>query len=258
MSTYKSFAVVGAGKIGMPVLNALAAKNVSVVLLSRPEGEAKPVPAGVQVFKVDHSDATAVAAVFKAHEVEVVVSTITSMAVAAQKSLVEAAKLATVKLFTPSEFGMPPDGHAEGPFAAKGHVAEQLKAAGIPSIRFYTGMFIEFIPWLIGYPEDGKIGIVGKGEVPVSFTSIQDIAGERRSLNELGPLFKTTVEHVQYITGELGGLRTGLLGIIDSGESSTGWDATAKAEGSGSNAAGSANALWPGHQWKTIKDVHNL
>jgi hypothetical protein len=43
--------------------------------------------------------------VFKEHKVDVVLSTVTTAATAAQKSLVDAAKLAAVKLFLPSEYG---------------------------------------------------------------------------------------------------------------------------------------------------------
>jgi hypothetical protein len=40
-----------------------------------------------------------------------------------------------------------------------------------------TGAFMEGIPWLVGYNEHGKIIVVGKGEAPVSFTSVGDISG---------------------------------------------------------------------------------
>ncbi|KAJ7454741.1 hypothetical protein FB451DRAFT_1279191 [Mycena latifolia] len=250
MSAYKSFAVVGGGTIGLPIV-------------------------------IDFTDASALAAVFKQHNVDVVLSTITTTAAAAQKPLVDAAGLAAVKLFVPSEYGMPTDVPAEGPLGAKNQIAADLKAAGIPSTRFFVGIFTEFIPWLVGYANHGKIRIVGKGEVPVSFTSIGDIAGfvayvlttfppselenrifrlegDRASLNDLGAQFKTSVEHVDSITGEAGELKTILLTIVETGAGSTGWDATAKTEGSGSKAAGSANSLWPGHQWQTIKEVYNL
>ncbi|KAJ7454696.1 hypothetical protein FB451DRAFT_1279004 [Mycena latifolia] len=279
MTTYKSFAVVGGGTIGLPIVSALAAQNVSVLLLSRPEAATKTVPVGVQVATVDYTNAAAVAAVFKEHQVEVVLSAITTMAAAAQTSLVEAARLAAVKLFAPSEYGMPTEGQAEGPLGAKNQIAEALKAAAIPTIRFYVGIFTDIIPWLVGYSEHGKIRIVGKGEVPVSWTAVADIAGfvahvlttlppselenralrlegDRASMNDLGALFKTSVEHVDAIVGEEG--KTWLMTAMDTGAGSTGWDEATKAEGSGNKAAGSGNALWPGHQWRTIKDVHNL
>ncbi|KAJ7454839.1 hypothetical protein FB451DRAFT_656431 [Mycena latifolia] len=281
MSTFKSFAVVGAGTIGLPIVNALAAKGVSVVLLSRPESSPKAVPSEVQVAKVDYSDASAAAAVFKEHKVEVVLSTLGTPASAAQKPLVEAAKLAGVKLFAPSEYGMATDGYEEGVLGDKKRIAEDLKAAGIPSARFYTGLFPEIIPRLVGYSEHGKVRIVGKGEVPVSFTSIPDIAGfvahvlttfpptelenrgfriegDRASMKDFGVLFQTSVEHFDRIPGEGGEFRTFLLTVVESGAGSTGWDEVTKSEGSGSNAAGSSNALWPGHKWQTIKEVLKL
>ncbi|KAJ7751903.1 hypothetical protein DFH07DRAFT_825835 [Mycena maculata] len=281
MSSHRSFAVVGAGSIGLPIVGALAAQNVSVILLSRPGSTTKAVPSGVQVVKVEYGDASAVAEVFKQHKVDVVLSTIATPALEVQKSLVEAAKLAAVKLFAPSEYGMPTEGHTEGFLGEKNRFAESVKAAGIPYVRFYTGMFTEWVPWLVGYSDHGKFRVVGTGEVPISITSISDIAGfvahvlttlppselenrafrlegDRKSLKELGLLFKTTVEQVDLITGEAGDVKTRLMTIVDTGAASTGWDEANKVEGSGSNAAGSARAFWPGHQWKTVKDVHNL
>ncbi|KAJ7119613.1 hypothetical protein C8R44DRAFT_788512 [Mycena epipterygia] len=279
MSTYKSFAIVGGGTVGMPIVNALAARNVSVVLLSR-QGLAptKSVPSGVVVTKVDTSDVTAVAAVFTEHKVDVVISTINTSAVEAQTVLVDAAKIAGVKLFAPSEFGMTTEGQVNNP---KNQVIEHIKTVGIPYARFFNGMLTEFVPFLVGFKEHGKIQIVGKGDVPVSFTSLADVAGfvayvlttlpptevenrifrlegDRACLNDLGPMFKTEVEHLDKITGPMGDMKTYLMTVAGTGVGSTGWDVAKKAEGSGNHAAGSANALWSDHQWKTIRDVHNL
>ncbi|KAJ7471935.1 hypothetical protein FB451DRAFT_1339635 [Mycena latifolia] len=281
MSAYKSFVVVGGGTFGMPIVKALAAQNASVVLLSRhglDDAKAKVVPAGVEVVTTDYADAAALAATFTEHKVDVVISTIATAAVGAQTILVDAAKLAGVKLFVPSEFGMATDGQSENP---KEKVAEYIKTVGIPYARVFSGMAIEFLPWLVGFPEHGKIRIVGKGEAPISFTSIADVAGfvahflttlppadvenrifriqgDRACMNALGPLFKTEVEHQDEIAGPMGELKTRLLTLADTGVGSTGWDAVDKVERSGDGEAGSANALWPDHQWKSIKDVHNL
>ncbi|KAJ7144909.1 hypothetical protein C8R43DRAFT_1198206 [Mycena crocata] len=280
MSAYKSFAVVGGGTLGLPIVDALAAQNVSVVLLSRPNSASKTVPAGVTVAEVDTTNATAVAAVLQKHQVDVVLSTTATAASAAQKSLVDAAKLANVKLFVPAEYGVPTVGHSEGLLGDKNKIAEYLKSVGIPSVRIFTGPFVEFVPWLLAL-SDGKIKLVGKGEAPVSFTSIADIAGfvahvlttlpavelndrifrlqgERASLASLGPLFSATIEHVEVIEGELGEFKTGLQKAMNTGAGSTGWDGVRNVEGTGASAAGSANALWPGHQWKSIKEVHGL
>ncbi|KAJ7351506.1 hypothetical protein DFH08DRAFT_776085 [Mycena albidolilacea] len=179
MSAYKSFAVVGGGTVGLPIVNALSAKNVPVILLSRPGAAAKTVPSSVQVVHVDFGDGAAVAAVFKEHKVDVALPTITTLASGTQKPLVNAAKLAAVKLFVPSEYGPPTDGYTEteSPLGAKSALTAYLKSVNLPSTRIHTGTFIEFIPWLVDYGNGGKIKVVGKGETPVSFTSITDIAG---------------------------------------------------------------------------------
>ncbi|KAJ7779367.1 hypothetical protein DFH07DRAFT_901286 [Mycena maculata] len=287
MFTHKSFAVVGGGTIGLPIVRALTSYNVSVVLLSRPGSPSKTVPSTVKVVQVDFNDVAATAAVFKRHKIDVVVATIGKAAVLVQKSLADAAKLAAVKLFVPSEFATPTDGEPEGshnPVAGIGdkcEVAEYLKSHNIPSARVFTGVFIESLPWLVGYSEHGKIRIVGKGEAPVSYTSVHDIAGfvahvvttlppsalkdrifrlqgDRASLNDLGAQFKTSVEHVDRITGEGGAVKTELLTLLSSGAGSTAWDETNQVERTGNEAAGSANVLWPMHRWRSIREVHNL
>ncbi|KAJ7620748.1 hypothetical protein DFH06DRAFT_64257 [Mycena polygramma] len=280
-SAYKSFAVVGGGTVGIPIVAALAAQNVSVVLLSRPGSAAKTVPSGVPVVQVDFTHTEAVAAVFREHKVDVVLATMNGHVAAAQKAVVDAAKLSAVKLFVPSEYGMPTDGYTEGPHADKNKIAADLKSLGIPSTRIYTGIFTEIIPWLVGYPEHGKIRIIGTGTVPVSFTALTDIAGfvahilttlppseledrsfrlegERASLNDLATFFNAPVEHVPAITGEESAVKTFLFNVLESGAGSTGWDEASKVERSGSEAAGSGNAAWPGHKWRGIREVLGL
>jgi nucleoside-diphosphate-sugar epimerase len=130
MSAYKSFAVVGGGTIGLPITEALAAHGVSVILLSRPGSSLKPVPSSVEVIQVDYNDTTAAAAVFKQYKVDVVISTVNILGLMAQKSLVDAAKLAAVKLFVPSEFGSPTDGQPEGVDNPLGGIGAKNKIAG--------------------------------------------------------------------------------------------------------------------------------
>ncbi|KAJ7806864.1 hypothetical protein B0H14DRAFT_3091354 [Mycena olivaceomarginata] len=276
MKAYKSFAVVGAGTIGLPIIGALATQNVSVVLLSRPGSPPKTVPSGVKVIQVDYNDATAVAAVLTRHRVDVLLST---------TALVDAAKLSGAQLFVPSEYATPTDHQPPGTdnplggTGTKNRIAEYARSVGVPSLRVFTGPFTEGIPWLLVLAEHGKIIAVGKGEAPVSFTAVPDIAGfvayvltslppselqdrifrlegERTSLNDLGLQLGTAVEHVDRIEGDE--LKTGLLKLLDSGPGSTGWDEAHKREGSGNDAAGSANELWPGHSWKSIKEVLQL
>ncbi|KAJ6535207.1 hypothetical protein DFH09DRAFT_992841 [Mycena vulgaris] len=282
MSSYESFAIIGAGALGSTIVAAFAAQNLPVVVLARPGSKSTDkLPAGAKLATVDTSDAAAVAAVFKEHTVDVVLSTVTGHAIGAQKSLIEAARAANIKLFVPSEYGVPTEGLNEGIWAEKNQIAEQLKSAGIPSLRIYNGLFIEYIPWLFLNAETKKIHIVGKGEAPLSATALPDVAGfvvhvlttlpsaelenkifriegERTKANDLGALFKTAVEYVTEIPGEMGDIKTMVATELDSGLGSTGWSVVTKSEGTGDAAASSANKLWPGHHWKTIKEVHGL
>ncbi|KAJ7862401.1 hypothetical protein B0H14DRAFT_2157977, partial [Mycena olivaceomarginata] len=83
-------------RLGTLILSALAAtEKISIILLSRP-GSSKTAPPGVLVVPVDYTDVNAVSSVFKEHKVDV--------------PLADAAKLAAVKLFVPSEFGSPTHG----------------------------------------------------------------------------------------------------------------------------------------------------
>ncbi|KAJ7065667.1 hypothetical protein C8F01DRAFT_1351662 [Mycena amicta] len=281
-SSYKSFAVIGAGALGSTIIAAFVAQNLPVVVLARPGSKrTDKLPAGAKLAVVDTGDAAAVAAVFNAHSVDVVLSTVTGHAIEAQKSLIEAAKAANIKLFVPSEYGVPTDGLNEGIWAGKNQIAEQLKSAGIPSLRIYNGLFIEYIPWAFMNEETKKVHIVGKGEAPLSATALPDVAGfvvhvlttlpstslenkifriegDRFKANDLGALFKTAVEYVTEIQGEMGDMKTRIAIELDSGLGSTGWRVVTKSEGTRDAAAGSANKLWPGHHWKTIKEVHGL
>ncbi|KAJ6471816.1 hypothetical protein C8R47DRAFT_1054345 [Mycena vitilis] len=282
MSSYKSFAVIGAGALGSIIVAGLVAKDIPVVVLARPGSKSTDkLPAGAKLASVDTSDAAAVVAVLKEHAVDVVLSTITGHAIGAQKTFVEAAKAANIKLFVPAEYSVPTEGLRSGVWGAKFQIAEQLKSAGIPSLRIYNGIFTEYIPWLFSNAQTKKIQVVGKGVTPLSATALADVAGfvvhvlttlppaeledkilrlegERTTANDLGALFKNGVEHVTEIPGEMGALKTNMATELDSGLGSTGWNAVTKSEGTGDAAAGSANKLWPGHHWKTIKEVHGL
>ncbi|KAJ7184435.1 hypothetical protein C8R46DRAFT_1299418 [Mycena filopes] len=283
MSVYKSFAVVGGGLIGLPIVEALAAapQNVHVVLFSRPGSSTKTVPNGVPIVELDYSDVTALATALQEHKVDVVLSTISTRGLDAQGPLVEAAKIAGVKLFAPSEYGFPTEGQTEGALGMKMQVVDHLRRLGIPTVQFYTGLFIEGLPSLTGFKENGKVKIVGKGEAYASFTAIADVAGfvayvltnfppnalenrefrmegERARMKDMGKIFNTTVEHLEPVPNDKADLQMMLLQVLSSGLGSTGWDVINNKEGSGADGAGSANSLWPGHQWKGIKEVLGL
>lgn len=82
--------------------------------------------------------------------------------------------------------------------------------------------------------------------------SVFRLEGEKASIIELAARFKAGIVRVPEIPGEPS--KTFLFKLSDKGMCSTGHNfVTGEDEG-----AGSSNKLWPGHIWKTIKDVHNV
>jgi hypothetical protein len=75
----------------------------------------------------------------------VLISTLTTSAIAAQAPLVAAAKTAGVRLFVPSEFGNPTVEGVRGPLAQKRAVQAGLREAGVAYTLFWTGPFSDFV-----------------------------------------------------------------------------------------------------------------
>ncbi|KAJ7614244.1 hypothetical protein DFH06DRAFT_1344201 [Mycena polygramma] len=170
-----------------------------------------------------------------------------------QKPLVDAAKLAGVKLFVPDELATPTDSEPAGshnPVAGigdKAEVAEYLKSQNIPSARTFTGLFIDSIAWLVVFrpQENQNRAFPTESDVIVMLTIPGFVA---RILTTLPPsglenLFNTSVEHLDRIPGEAG---------------STGRDEANKVEKTGSDGAGSANTLWSGYKWGSTREVLHL
>lgn len=84
------------------------------------------------------TDVPALAATFKEHKIEVVVSTIAHAALPHQNLLGDAAKQAGVKLFLPSEFGYSTIGQTEGELGLKAKFGEYLQEIGLPSTRIFV------------------------------------------------------------------------------------------------------------------------
>ncbi|KAL5531650.1 hypothetical protein ACEPAG_4527 [Sanghuangporus baumii] len=111
MSGYQSFAVVGAG--------AMANTLVALYLVSK----------GVKVVTVDYNPVSSIQSVLSG--VDVVISTIGHGILEVQDDLVLTAKAAGVKLFVPSEFGLPTDGPAN--------------EFHLPYAAFYAGLFPDYV-----------------------------------------------------------------------------------------------------------------
>jgi len=81
------------------------------------------------------------------------------------------------------------------------------------------------------------------------------IQGERTSLNAVGALYASKNIPVEHVAALPEGYtkQTALQVLFDQGRASAGWDNYADTDVPEN--ADSGNAAWPGHQWKTVKEV---
>ncbi|KAG1865554.1 hypothetical protein DFJ58DRAFT_714759 [Suillus subalutaceus] len=271
MSLYTSFAVAGAGPTIGGRIALLERGRVSSCSRSTLEYiDSSPLLEGAKIATADYADVKAVASILREHKVEVVISALAYGALPAQSTIADAAKEAGVKLF----------GGKGGHLVIKSQFADYLKSLGIPSVRFYTGMFMEFLPQFAGV-DTGKFMVLGKGDASFSTTALEDVAGftahiltslppaklhdatfriegERTSFNKVGALYASKNIAVEHVTSLPEGYvkQTLLQGLFEQGRGSSGWDNYADKDIPEN--AHSGNALWPGHQWKSVKDVLEL
>ncbi|KAF4590221.1 hypothetical protein EYR38_009519 [Pleurotus pulmonarius] len=261
MSTYTSFAVVGAGDMGSRILTALIAKGVKAFALTRAiPSPRKTFPVGAAVEEVDYTSVENISAALQKHQVEVVISTLTWSGFDAQTRVGDAAKTAGVKLFVPSEFGMPSKGAAEGLLGLKQAFVDHLESIRLPYTRFFVGMWASQATWLTDFVTNGKVNHVARGDSVISFTAEDDIAGFVAHV--LSSLPAATLENKDLrIQGDrvtLDDLSPCCLRqsrLFDAGLGSTGWDGEAGKELDGDQRAGASNELWAGHQWKSVKEA---
>lgn len=127
MSTFTSFAVIGAGDIGKLIVEALVAQKVSVVLFTRPSSTVKKNIPGAKTVVVEYADQKRISQVLTENRVEVIISSVGNEGIPTQRIFADAAKTAGSKLFVPSEYGMPTHGTAgtESLLASKDSFAGQ-------------------------------------------------------------------------------------------------------------------------------------
>jgi hypothetical protein len=129
--------------------------------------------------------------------------------------------------------------------------------------------------------DSGKFQIsAGKGDKKISFTDPADVAGftayilthlspselsnkyfriesERASMLDVAAYYGLKVP-VEYVDSHDHEFKTFVHNLVNTGKGSTAYDIASGKELTGSDAAGASNALWPGHQWKGIKEVLGL
>ncbi|KDQ62724.1 hypothetical protein JAAARDRAFT_171316 [Jaapia argillacea MUCL 33604] len=186
MSGFKNFAVAGAGNIGRFIVEELlklkhtGAVSSVVVLTRESSADSQSVTElakqGAKIAIVDYTSPSSVASALAG--IDVVVSALGFAGLGAQVLLAEEAKKAGVKLFVPSEFGIPTEGLTEGLFGLKSSLHEKLKEIDLPYSLYFTGPFSDWIfnPYFGWDLSHNKVTISGEGNTPVSWTTRRDVA----------------------------------------------------------------------------------
>ncbi|KAK7460426.1 hypothetical protein VKT23_009145 [Stygiomarasmius scandens] len=289
--TNTSFAVLGSnGNIAPHIIDALSKHSgvKKLIVISRPSSKSPSLPSNAELVHVDYNEHAALVDIFKKNSTDVVVSAVSGAAILdAQKKAAVAAKEAGVKVFVPTEYGLVTIGFAGkgagNPLAEKDEFAGFLKSIQLPYARIFTGLWLQYVPWAIGYDANQKVNILGKGETPVSFTAQEDIGGfiahalttlplsklsnahfrlegDRLTIRQVAEKLNKPIEYVQAIPGSNSELRTAIVSNFETGAGSTGWDPVKQQENpkDSEDGAGSANKLWEGHVWKKLEDVVKL
>ncbi|KZO99121.1 NAD-binding protein [Calocera viscosa TUFC12733] len=179
MSEFTSFVVAGAGNLGVFIIQELVklkkqGKIASVVVFTRSnDSHEKILRLGAKPINVNYSNPDQLAHALKG--VHCVISTLAVSAVEFEKEIARACKAMEVRLFVPSEFGLPKIDHFG---SRKDEVKRYIKEIKQPYAIFYTGAFSDliFTPYAGFNWDDGKVRIGGSGDQPASFTARPDIA----------------------------------------------------------------------------------
>ncbi|KAF4974895.1 hypothetical protein FZEAL_8261 [Fusarium zealandicum] len=179
MSPINKVALVGKGMLGSAVLGQLLKAGFDVTILSRSN---KEDPTGAAVAQVDYSSIDSLTAALRGQDA--VVSTVGSEGIASQKLIIDAAIIAGVRRFIPSNFGsVVTDPKAKDILLFQGmvQIADYLKEKASAGEIEYTliapGAFTEFCfggPMFID-PQSRTAQFHGNGQVPVSSTSLGGI-----------------------------------------------------------------------------------
>ena len=183
MSTIKNVAIAGAsGAVGEPVLNALVSSNLFNVTILRRSGSSSTFPANIKTVEVDYNSVDALASALKGQDA--VVSTVGSLQIPAQRTIIDAAIAAGVKRFIPSSFGSnldSPKARALPVFKYKVETQEYLKEKAKAGEITYTEVYnAAFLDWGV-YHEfllsaKGGQPIIGDGNTTFSATTLASVA----------------------------------------------------------------------------------
>ncbi|KAH0587254.1 hypothetical protein H2248_006058 [Termitomyces sp. 'cryptogamus'] len=272
---YSSFAVVGVGYVGLLIIKALVQQQASVLVLtcSPPKSD---LPEGVTTVRLRSTDIASIARALQQYHIEVVISTVDADELRFQNSVAEISKGAGVKLFLPSDFGMPSEGSTpQDSFAAKDKSAKYIQSLGIPTSRIYASPSTSNKNWS---RSNGKVNLLEniQGETPISFTSVVDAAGfvayiltkldparlvytsfriegQRTSIVDIALTLGMSVERVSEVPSHEFPLAGSFQEYFETGRGTINWDSAEDKEER--EKPGNSNSLWDNHRWKTISEV---
>ncbi|TPX34061.1 hypothetical protein SmJEL517_g03232 [Synchytrium microbalum] len=173
---YKKIVVLGGtGLTGKPVVQELVHAGFDVTIFSRSADAVAPI--GVHVVKINNpTDVEELTQNLKG--IDAVVSLLAFPAgLEPQAAAITASKLAGVKRFVPSEFGIDHSRLTSSRLAAKDSAIEDIKKAGLEWTAIVVGLFVDtsFSPIFMINPTDGTARIVEDTATPVAYTSLKDI-----------------------------------------------------------------------------------
>lgn len=184
MSTIRNVAIYGAaGEVGEHVLQALIdSKKFNISILTRPTSKST-FPSSVNVMKVDISSVSDLTSALTGQDA--VVSTVGSMGVLSQTTVIDAAVAAGVKRFLPSEFGCDLDDAPTSKLPVFGYKIEILKhikeqAAKHPEFTYTFIRNNAFLDWGLDHdflfqPKSANPRIFDGGDRPFAVTSLPTV-----------------------------------------------------------------------------------
>ncbi|KAM5358640.1 hypothetical protein ACJA88_015317 [Fusarium oxysporum] len=179
MSSIKKIALVGKGQLGTAILDQLLKAGFDVSVFSRSKQDAPP---GATAVQVDYSSIESLSTALKGHDA--VVSTVGAAAIPGQKTIIDAAILAGVKRFIPSDFASVTNDPKvkdvpifQPVLQIKDYLIQKAQAGKIEYTIFATGPILEYTfgwPLFVNY-HNRSVQVHGDGNVRISATSIAGI-----------------------------------------------------------------------------------
>lgn len=184
MSAFKNVAIAGAsGDLGSHVFKKLVGAGKYNIRVLKRVGSDSTFPEGTDVAEVDYSSLDSLTSALKGQDV--VISTLTTLAAAAQEILVDAAVAAGVQRFIPSEFGSNldiPSVRQLPLFQAKVAIQDKLielsKSKGITYTFVYNSVFLDWglnANFFLDFAKS-EATIVDGGDNEFSTTTLRSVA----------------------------------------------------------------------------------